>query len=410
MALVQLNAYGSNDTYLTAEPVISFWKGRTKPYTAFATESIQCVWNNNVGFGQRSTAILPKTGDLVSQMWLEIDLPDLTRFVPTPNTATNIKWANTIALIIISSIQLDVGSTRLDRYPGYFADLWSELTEAAEKRHAFNRMVGKFDNFDNTSASNSSAKAQTFFVPLLFFPNMGSAMNIPVAALQFNEVRVNMELRNYLDCVVSSVAPVQSLIDSSGNPLQVGDVRLYVDYVYLSAPEKNRFVSLEHDILYAGLQETGQNAVLAGSSTFKLPLSFSNLITELIFIYQPKASVTSNTLTGNRWTDCIDAFAKVELQVNGTSLFTPRSAMYFNYAVPYKVHHSCPRLGVHCYSFALHPGSNQPSGTINSSRLDSMSLNFNMKPNVPDGFIVTFARSLNVFTVKDGQSGLRFNS
>ena len=408
MAQVQLSAYGSSDTFLTSDPLISFWKTRTKTYTAFATESIHCVWNNNVGFGQRSTAILPKTGDLVSQMWLEIDLPDLSTYIPTPNTATNIKWANAIALVLISSIQLDVGSSRLDRYPGYYAELWNELTEAAEKRTAFNRMVGKFEHYDNTSTVNSSSAAQTLFVPLLFFPNSSSTQNIPAAALQFNEIRVNMELRNYLDCVKSSMAPIQSLIDSSGNPLQVGDVRLYVDYVYLSAPEKQRFVSLQHDILFNNIQETGQNAVLAGTTTYKLPLQFSNQVTELIFIYQPKQSVTSNTMTGNRWTDSLDAFAMVEMQVNGAQRFTPRTGQYFNSVIPYVCHRSCPRVGIHAYNFALHPEETQPSGTINASRIENMFLNFTLKPGLPDGYIIVFARTLNILTIKDGQASLRF--
>ncbi|RYF06394.1 MAG: hypothetical protein EOO40_09185, partial [Deltaproteobacteria bacterium] len=126
MALAQLDAYGIQDTYLTDDPVISFWRNKTKAYTNFAKESLHCVWNNSVGFGQRSTAILPRTGDLVSNMWLEIDLPDLSGYVATPNTATRIRWVNAVALILISSIQLDVGSTRLDRYPGFYANLWSE--------------------------------------------------------------------------------------------------------------------------------------------------------------------------------------------------------------------------------------------------------------------------------------------
>lgn len=408
MALSQLNAFGTSDTFLTSDPLISYWKSRIKPYSAFAAESIQCVWNNNVGFGQRSTAILPRTGDLVSQMWLEIDLPNLSGYVPTPNTATNIKWANAIALIIISSIQLDVGSTRLDRYPGCFAELWHELTETAEKRSAFNRMVGKFEHYDNTSSVNSSAAAQTYFVPLLFFPNSTTSQNIPYQALQFNEIRVNMELRNYLDCVVSSMAPVQSLIDQSGNPLQVTDVRLYVDYVYLSAPEKQRFIDEPHDILFPNLQETGQNAVLAGTSTYKLPLQFSNLVTELLFVFQPKQSVTSNTMTGNRWTDCLDAFALVEMQVNGSQRFTPRTGMYFNRVVPYMVHRGSPRPGIHVYNFALYPEESQPSGAINASRVENMFLNFTLKPGLPDGYIIAYARTLNIFHIEEGMGGLRF--
>jgi len=408
-AVASMNAVGTEDFYLTSQPVISFWKNKIKPYTAFATESVQCVWNNEVGFGKRSTAILPKSGDMVSQMWLEIDLPDLSTYVPTPNTATNIKWANTIALIILSSIQLTIGSITLDRYYGYYADFWSELSEAAEKKHAFNRMVGKFDSYDNTSSTNSSSAAKTYFVPLLFFPNSSSFGAIPCAALQYDEIRVNMELRQYLDCVVSSMAPIQSLIDTSGNPLQVQDIRLYVDFVYLSAPEKQRFISFENDILFNNMQDTGQNAILAGSTNFKLPLKcLSNLVTELIFVFQPKTCVTSNTMTGNDWTACIDAFQQVDLQVDGTSRFTPRSGTYFNYAVPYLCHHSCPRPGIHSYCFALHPEATQPSGTINVSRLASMFFNFTMKPGLPDGYIITFARSLNIMTIANGQVALKF--
>lgn len=405
---MQLNAYGVSDQYITGNPVISFWKSNIRRYTAFATESVQCVWSNSVGFGQRSTAILPKVGDLVSKMWLEIDLPDLTQYTPTPNTATNIKWANAIALIMLSSIQLDIGSIRLDKYSGYYADFWSELSECAEKRDAFDRMVGKYTNFDNTSSTNSSSAAKTYFVPLIFFTNSSSQMAIPATALQFNEIRVNLEIRNYLDCIVSSMAPVQSMIDAQGNPLQVSDVRLYCDFVYLSPPEKQRFISYSHDILFTSMQDTGQNAILAGTNTYKLQLSFSNLLSELIFVFQPKTAASSNTMTGNAWTSCIDAFASVDLQVAGTSRFTPRSGKYFQYVVPYQTHTSCPRKPVHCYSFALHPEQIQPSGTLNASRITSMFFNFTMMPNLPDGYIICFARTLNILTIANGAAALKF--
>lgn len=406
--LQQMQAVGTADMFLTARPTISFWKARTKRYTAFATEAVQCVWNNAVGFGRRSTAMLPKTGDLVSTMWLEIALPDLAGFIATPNTATNIRWAQTVALIIISSIQLEVGSVRIDQYPGYYHDYWSELALPYEKQRAFDKMVGKYEHYDNTQPSGSSASARTYFVPLLFFPNTTSHLAIPACSLLFNEIRVNIELRNYLDCVRSSMAPVQSLIDQAGNALEVKDVRLYVDFVYLSAPEKQRFVSTQHDMLFTYLQEAGQTAVTAGTQTAKVPLTFSNLVQELIFVYQPKASVTSNTMTGNAWTDVIDAFLSVDLQVDGSSRFTPRSSDYFIYGQPYDHHTACPRKPVHCYSFARRPEEVQPSGTINASRVSSMFFNFTLRPGVPDGYINVYARAFNILTISNGRSGLRF--
>lgn len=407
-SLVQLQTVGTQDAFLTQLPSISFWKMKTKRYTAFATEAVQCVWNNAVGFGRRSTAMLPKTGDLVSEMWLEIDLPDLSSFVPTPNTATNIRWAQAVALVMISSIQLEVGSVRLDQYAGYYHDYWSELALPYEKQTAFDRMVGKYERYDNTAAGASSAAANTYFVPLNFFVNAGTALAIPACALQFNEIRVNIELRNYLDCVRSSMAPVQSLIDRAGNPLEVSDVRLYVDFVYLSAPEKQRFISTQHDILYTYMQDSGQTAVPAGSQTAKIPLTFSNLVQELIFVFQPKAAVTSNTMTGNAWTDTLDAFASVDLMLEGASRFTPRTGKEFYYAQPFRRHTACPRKKIHCYCFARHPEQIQPSGTLNCSRVQSLFFNFTLKPGLPDGFIIVFARTFNILTLANGRAGIRF--
>ena len=406
--MIQLNNYGVQDTLLTSKPQISFWKAKTKRYGAFATESTQVVWNNSTGFGKRSTAMIQRSGDLVSEMWLEIDLPDLSTYIPTPNTATNIKWAQAVALIMINSIQLEVGSVKLDQYQGYYHDLWTELSLPAEKKDAFDRMVGKYKNYDNTSGTNSSSAAKTYFVPLLFFTNTASSQAIPSCALQYNEIRVNIELRNYLDCVVSSMAPVQSLVNSQGNPLDVTDVRLYVDFVYLSAPEKNRFISYQHDILYTYMQDSGQIPVLAGQPTAKIKLSFSNLVQEFIFVFQPKASFSSNTMTGNQWTNVVDAFALVDIQVDGSSRFTPRPGKYFTYAQPFYRHTACPTKPVHCYSFARHPEQVQPSSTLNASRLSALYINFQMQPNLPDGYIIVFARTFNLLTVSNGRLGLKF--
>lgn len=406
--MVQMSAYGVQDAYLTRSPQISFWKSNSKRYGAFATETTQCVWNNAVGFGKKSTAMLPKTGDLVSEMWVEIDLPDLSTYVPTPNTATNIKWVQTVALVMINSIQLEVGSVKLDQYAGYYQDYWSELTLPKEKRDAFDHMVGKYTSYDNTSTTNSSSAARTYFVPLNFFVNTDSRQAIPACALQFNEIRVNIELRNYLDCVQSSMAPVQSLINSTGNPLDVNDVRLYVDFVYLSAPEKQRFISYQHDLLFTYLQDSGQTPVLAGQPTAKIKLSFSNLIQEFIFVFQPRASVTSNTMTGNRWTDVSDAFSCVDLQLDGTSRFTPQDGRWFWQAQPFSRHTACPTKPVHVYSIARHPESIQPSSTLNASRLSVMYLNVTLRSGLPDGYIIVFARTFNIATFSNGRCALKF--
>jgi hypothetical protein len=38
-------------------------------------------------------------------MWLEISLPDLSAYTPVPNTATNIRWANSVGHVLLSSVE-----------------------------------------------------------------------------------------------------------------------------------------------------------------------------------------------------------------------------------------------------------------------------------------------------------------
>src|SRR5438045_1310751 len=114
--LAQLSAMGVADIYLTGDPTISYWKSVSKRHTAFAVESIQQTWNGTVDFGRKVTAQIARNGDLVYKMWLQISLPDLSEYLPTPNTATNIKWCNSVAHACLTGVELEVGGFRLDKH------------------------------------------------------------------------------------------------------------------------------------------------------------------------------------------------------------------------------------------------------------------------------------------------------
>lgn len=43
-------------------------------YTSFALESIECTFNGTIGYNKRVSCTIPRNGDLVTTMWLEITL------------------------------------------------------------------------------------------------------------------------------------------------------------------------------------------------------------------------------------------------------------------------------------------------------------------------------------------------
>ena len=74
---MQLVAYGAQDVYLTGNPQITFFKVVYRRHTNFSMESIAQTWNGTVGKGNSVTCTIARNGDLVSSMYLEMNLSRL---------------------------------------------------------------------------------------------------------------------------------------------------------------------------------------------------------------------------------------------------------------------------------------------------------------------------------------------
>ncbi|MBA42413.1 MAG: hypothetical protein CMF62_00200 [Magnetococcales bacterium] len=79
--LLQIVSYGSQDIFLTGNPEITFFNVVYRRHTNFSVENIELLFDDDVGFGRRSTLIFPKVGDLLHKLYLKIVLPrmDLER-------------------------------------------------------------------------------------------------------------------------------------------------------------------------------------------------------------------------------------------------------------------------------------------------------------------------------------------
>lgn len=74
--LLTMVCYGCNDLYLTGAPQITFFKIAYRRYTNFSIESIVVAPNIHKNFNEELEIILPKNGDLLSKILLEINVPE----------------------------------------------------------------------------------------------------------------------------------------------------------------------------------------------------------------------------------------------------------------------------------------------------------------------------------------------
>ena len=73
-------------------------------------------------------------------------------------------------------------------------------------------------------------------------------------------------------------------------------------------------------------------------------------------------------------TQQIEPVKSIQLNGNGTSLFSNKHNSYYNYVVPYEKFKTTPDDGTFSYSFALEPTTSQPSGHLNFNILENSSI------------------------------------
>ena len=386
--LMQLVAYGAQDVYLTGNPVITFFKVVYRRHTNFAMESIQQTFNGTPGFGSRVSATISRNGDLITNTYLQITLQGGTG---TAHPVSSIGHA------LIKTVELEIGGQRIDKHYGDWLEIWSELTVPEEKRVGFEKMVGKGTN-------KSTVDGEVLYIPLQFFFCRNPGLALPLIALQYHEVKINVEFND------SSVAFVGSI------PTDM-DCSLYVDYIYLDTDERRRFAQVSHEMLIEQLQFTGDESIT--SQNLKYRMNFNHPVKELVWVFSGNGapfgrySVGNDDLNGvlSAEADIEEPITKAKIMLNGHDRMSERAGSYFRYVQPYQHHTRVPTKPIYVYSFALRPEEHQPSGTCNFSRIDNAQLSIQCEYPWEDGSTIkVYATNYNVLRIMSGMAGLAFSN
>lgn len=112
--LIQIVAYGSQDIYLTSMPEITYFKVVYRKYTNFAIESIDIPFNGNPKFDNRFITTLPKTGDLISKLYIKVEIPAVNLIANVNDVYIDNNIVSTIRT------QLSTNQTLLIKYMDFF--------------------------------------------------------------------------------------------------------------------------------------------------------------------------------------------------------------------------------------------------------------------------------------------------
>jgi len=334
---MQLVAYGAQDIYLTGNPQITFFKVVYRRHTNFSMEAIEQTFNGQADFGRKVTCTISRNGDLIHRVYLQVTLPAVkcgSSGVDSPATSCSycFRWTNYVGHVLIRSVEVEIGGQRIDRHYGDWLNIWNELTQEPGKQAGYDNMVG--NTVSLTGTGHNSTETTTLYVPLQFWFCRNPGLALPLIALQYHEVKINLEFRQKEECYVTSSSVIECSGSNSGCSVCVPSLEqatLFVDYIYLDTDERRRFAQVSHEYLIEQLQFTGDESVT--STNVKVKLNFNHPCKELIWVVQ-RDDVVGPTTFGtrtqqtNQWNNYTDDYDLDTLWSNATP--TASQLLYTN--------------------------------------------------------------------------------
>lgn len=155
---MQLASLGMQDTYITGQPQITFFKLVYRRHTNFAVESISQTFDGTVDFGKAPTVTFPRIGDLLGAVWLEITVPDLLAYDIAPTPAEG----NSVDVTTQPSPALFVDSN---------GTYWQDRS-GSPGSYTYGRMVALTDGRGGYYTTGTPGNAATYANPVKTWPYM----------------------------------------------------------------------------------------------------------------------------------------------------------------------------------------------------------------------------------------------
>ena len=392
---------------------VSFFRNAYKNYSNYAKDTREVNFKNSVKFGQKSSFRFDEDGvfgDLVTNIVMAIDLPDLTPY--TNINGNPFGYCNGVGNAIAKVIELRIGGELIDRHTSEWLDIYGELTVKPGCKDNYYSMIKKYnDNFYNTTSFTGGR----IYIPLQFWfcrniTSRNSSLVFPLNSLYNSTIELSIEFRNLLDILVTD-----DNILTGAPSLEIQDTQLLVDYIILEEEERNRYVTVPKQLNIINQLQTYEYAVEANTTekTFSLK-SMKYPVTEILFVLRRNDSANFNDYFNYSKTNLNDIINKnnpintVRLMFDGRDRIKTTQASTFTQLEPTKVHTNTPiNKFIHVYSFALEPEKiEQPNGMCNFSELQEPMLHLKFNNNIATSTLFIYAVNYNMLISKNGTGHL----
>ena len=373
-----LTFLGQEDIALSSDPQVTYFKEKYEGSSLFSSRVDKVQFDNDALVpGSENSIELPRSGDLITEMYLKIFFPA---------SITSLAVEDSVATLFIEHVELYIGSTLIERIYGEFIALRYDVEVPQGKQAALTNLIGK----------GTSVAASNYTVPLPF-----SLLKKGIPLCAFKEpvtFRIVTTKTNTFTVPPTDISePIPAF--------------LHVEYTYLGQKEIEfiRRTPQIHVVQQVQLAEFAAPLAPLAPLGVRCNLNFSNIVKELYFVIQNDSALGYDFLAGP---GPVEQIASLELLFNTTERISRDigTPLFLRVIQGMEFHTRVPGYYFYMYSFSLDPESMRPSGGVNLSRIQNQILKLNLNPSASSRTIRVYAVNYNFLEVKDGSATILFSN
>ncbi len=199
LGLLLVASTGSENDYFNLNPNITFFKKTFKHYTSISNEILPQYFRSSPNFGRRLSTKIAKNSDLIKDVSIYFELPDIpsSNHSSLPDNIKKFAWTNRIAFAMIKYIDLEIGGTLISRHYGDWLNIQFELTKS-NNSEGWNNSIG--NNVKILTEYTNGKASYKLYIPLSFFFNDTVDVGFPLISISKQDVEIHVELNNFDEC------------------------------------------------------------------------------------------------------------------------------------------------------------------------------------------------------------------
>ena len=423
-AIISLNAIGKQDTYLIENDTEkSFFKYNLKQHSNFTKfhKSTKVIKPGDASpswpFNKTIKVTLnPRNmGDLLSNMYISLELPTLT--IDNSGANPDYNYTDQVGRHLFKSITMRVDEMIVEKYHADWGIIYDELyldeSEKRTKRYTINRNIAEDTSISNIKLSRNKSKV---FIPIPFFfsrkyesdeyeTNKPNRPYFPLCAIHKQKIEFEIEFNpqsfftdypsnislDSFDIVTEeiSIDPSEKVYIKNNKYNFITDIVKKHPTLEINPGEVDKKIEIVANIPVKTLNWFIRKEKFENETIAREPSQDNTTIDGLYTFHNRYNMSTQDTYTIlNEFFHPPMHSAKIHVNGENVPNIQDSDHKYFKYTVPFTSRLSRPFRNIYTYAFSMNPINVESSGSLDFTQLRSnrTTLDVKMVPDLTDTY------------------------